>query len=91
MLEKLKRIKFEIGKYNKPLVLVLEKDCGLVRNVLPYYKGKYDFIIGWNVYSVVRWVFESYKVKNVYRDKDGCWVKVKADKLKNLAYQPMKV
>jgi hypothetical protein len=91
MLEKLNRIKFEIGKHNKPLVLVLEKECGLIKNVLPYYEGKYDFVIGWNIYSVVRWVFKFYKVNNVYRDKMGEWKKVKADKIKELAFQPMKM
>lgn len=89
MLEKLKQIKFTVGTKNKPLVIILEKNCNLVKTVEPVYKGKFDFLIGWNVYSVVRFLFNKYKINTVSRKKNGKWIKVKKEKIKELSEQPM--
>jgi len=89
-LEKLKEIKFEVGGKKKPVVFAMEDGCGLVKNIIPSYNGKLDYLIGGSVYGAVRMMFDTYKIHSVYRMKDDGWTKMNIEKIKTLAKQPMR-
>lgn len=89
MLEEIGRLKFEFTD-GGVLVLNITNKSGLIKTVHPLNDGKYDYLIGWNVYSVTRHIFAFYQVKFVYRiNKDNSWNKVSQEKLIQLANRPM--
>lgn len=86
MLEKVKRWKVEIGKYS----FVLVTTEGLVNRVQgkQVFK-KIDICLGWNIYSVMRYLLQNFKVKAIYRYKGGEWRKVSKKKIHQISCKPM--
>lgn len=78
MIDKIKKWKIKTDASE----FVLAMNTGLVKKVI-YIKGKQDqdSLLGWNIYSVLRSLIQFSKKIEVYRVKDGIWVKINLEKL----------
>lgn len=103
-LTKIKRLKItlKLGE-KKPLhsiIIVLEEKAPIIKSiylhrlntdVVVYNSKFYKKLIGWNIWSVLRYMFEQLVIECIERiGKDGNWVKLSLEKVKDSAYEPMK-
>lgn len=90
MIEKIKKWKFELGE--SVLAVNLYGDSGLINFAIGGDGVKRKDLVGWNMYSVLRMLFENNEIVVCYRwiEDEKRWQKMKTDKIKELAYEPMK-
>lgn len=86
MLGKLGNIKLDINGTE----VVLKLNGGLVKDVIFDNSMVFEDMFGWNVYSSLRYLFDYFQVDCIFRKKDGNWKKLNLDKVKELAYAPLK-
>ena len=87
MIEKIRKWKIVLD--GVPIVL-MNNEAGLVKNIIADNRKEFDSLKGWNMYSVVRSLFIDYSVIEFYREKDGQWIKMNTDKVKEIAEMPVK-
>lgn len=89
MIEKIKRWKFELDE--GILVLNLYGDTGLINTAIEGDGKKVKDLVGWNIYSTLRMLFENNKKVIVHRHDDvrNKWQKLDTEKIKKIAYSPL--
>jgi len=87
MIEKIRKWKIVLD--GVPIVL-MNNEAGLVKNIVSDNRKEFDSLKGWNMYSVVRSLFIEHTVIEFYREKDGQWIKMNTDKVKEIAEMPVK-
>lgn len=89
VIEKIKTWKIFINK--QPFVF--DTINGLVKSIYIFpdiIKCEKKFILGWNVYSLIRFILENNKNIVFYRKKKSEWIKMNNDKIKKIAYSSLK-
>lgn len=87
MIERIINWKIKLLTPNLDLYLIL--NSGLVAYCSDSELNK--LLKGWNIYSVLRYLFDNGMVENLYRKKQDVWNKLDKQKIKTIIYQPMEV
>lgn len=89
MIEKIRKWKFELDE--SILVVHLYGDSGLINFAIDTDGKKVKELVGWNMYSVLRMLFENNKKVVAHRwiEVEKRWQKLKTDTIKEIAYSPL--
>lgn len=69
--------------------ILIKTEAGLVKQVIAGERKGFELLRKWNIYSVIRYLFEQYKTIEMYREKNKVWIKLKTEKVKEIAFEPM--
>lgn len=90
MIEKIRFWKITYRAKNKNKTIVIQVRDGLIYD---YYGEMIGFkkkqILGWNICSVLRTMFNEYRIIEMYRMKDGKYTKLNKEKIEKIVREPV--